>query len=148
MNATYSGIYVEPVTLTAGGYEGRPYVVGDPARPTLQYSDGSELYGDLDGQISGFGGCNSYTSSFRLGESNLFVMTAGPLTATEKACPDPVKSQENAYFTVLDRVSQRGYEFGRLAMYYPDRGGELGRLLFTPYVPTENSQIDIQNDQP
>jgi heat shock protein HslJ len=49
MNATYSGIYEEPVTLTDGLYEGEPYVEGDPSRPTVEYINGSELYGDLDG---------------------------------------------------------------------------------------------------
>lgn len=41
MNATYSGIYEEPVTLTDGGFEEQPF--------TVQYVDGEELYGDLDG---------------------------------------------------------------------------------------------------
>jgi heat shock protein HslJ len=49
MNATYSGIYQDPVTLTDGFYEGEPFVEGDPARPTLQYVEGRELFGDLDG---------------------------------------------------------------------------------------------------
>ncbi len=49
MNATYSGIYDEPVTLTEGLFEGQPFVAGDPARPTVHYGAGSERYGDLDG---------------------------------------------------------------------------------------------------
>lgn len=48
-NATYSGIYDEPVTLTDGLYEGEPFGEGDPARPTVRYIDNSALYGDLDG---------------------------------------------------------------------------------------------------
>jgi heat shock protein HslJ len=40
-NATYSGIYDEPVTLTDGRWEDEPF--------TVQYLDGSELYTDLDG---------------------------------------------------------------------------------------------------
>jgi heat shock protein HslJ len=47
-NATYSGIYDGPVTLTEGLYEGEP-IEGDPARPTIEYVDGAELQGDLDG---------------------------------------------------------------------------------------------------
>ena len=46
-NATYSGIYDGPITLTKGLYEGKP-IEGDPARPIVQYGDGSELFGDLD----------------------------------------------------------------------------------------------------
>ena len=49
MNGTYSGIYEEPITLVEGKYEGEPYVEGFSDRPTVQYSEGSELYGDLNG---------------------------------------------------------------------------------------------------
>ncbi len=48
-NATYSGIYDEPLTLTDGLYEGQPFVAGDSARPTADYGAGSERYGDLNG---------------------------------------------------------------------------------------------------
>ncbi len=48
-NATYSGIYDEPITLTDGLYKGQPFVAGDSARPTVDYGAGSERYGDLDG---------------------------------------------------------------------------------------------------
>jgi heat shock protein HslJ len=48
-NATYSGIYDTPVTLTNGLYEGAPFLEGGAARPTVQYIDNSEAYGDLDG---------------------------------------------------------------------------------------------------
>jgi|GEM_PF-1538734 len=48
-NATYSGIYDEPVTLTDGLYEGEPYVEGDASRPIVEYMNSSEIYGDLDG---------------------------------------------------------------------------------------------------
>lgn len=43
MNATYSGIYEEPVTLTDGLYEG-----GEAGDLTLRYRDNATLYGDLD----------------------------------------------------------------------------------------------------
>jgi heat shock protein HslJ len=266
-NAVYSGIYDAPITLTDGRYEGEPFVVGDAARPTVDFVAGVERYGDLDGdgvddavvflvksgggtgafvyvaaqrnrdgqpvdagavriedriqvrsatvqdgqvlldlivpgpgdgaccpsykvskryalqdgllaelpgqeeelvkvtaaaldgtswtlvelgdgqpalaepavtvsfqdgQISGSGGCNDYTGSFTLGEENPFVMTVGPVAATAMACPDPVQSQEDAYFTALSQVSQWGYWFGRLALYHADGQGGLGRLLFAP----------------
>ena len=274
-NATYSGIYEEPVTLTDGLYEGKPYVEGDASRPTVQYIDKSGLYGDLDGdgivdaavfllergggtgaftyvaaqlnqngqpvdagavwiedrigvrsaaiengqvvleiitqgpgdaaccashkahkayalqegqlaemtgedqvlerisaadlngtswtllelnydqpaladtevtvsfqegQISGSGGCNSYNSNFSLSDDNPFVVTTGPVAATQKACPDPVLSQETAYFTALENVSQWGYVFGQLGLYYADDQGGLGRLLFAPAGAAETGQ--------
>lgn len=49
INGTYSGIYEEPVTLTEGRYEGEPFVEGSASRPIVEYINGSELYGDLDG---------------------------------------------------------------------------------------------------
>ena len=48
-NATYSGIYDEPVTLTDGLYEGEPFVEGGAARPTVQLIEDTILYGDLNG---------------------------------------------------------------------------------------------------
>ena len=48
-NATYSGIYDEPITLTEGVYEGKPAGEGDLSRPMVQYVDEAELTGDLDG---------------------------------------------------------------------------------------------------
>ncbi|HRW09110.1 MAG TPA: META domain-containing protein [Caldilineaceae bacterium] len=48
-NATYSGIYDEPVTLVDGLYEGDPYVAGGASRPTVRYRPNSAYYGDLDG---------------------------------------------------------------------------------------------------
>jgi heat shock protein HslJ len=267
MNATYSGIYDEPFTLTDGRYEGQPFVEGDASRPIVEYIDGAEMFGDLDGdgvedavvflhensggsgtftyvsaqlnrdgqpldagaveiedrigvksaaikdgqivldvimagpgdpaccgthkahktydlregrlvettagggdlvrvsaaaldgtswtlleidhdqpavansgatigfqdsQITGFGGCNSYSSSFSPSDINPFVVTVGPIDATQKSCPDPVGSQETAYFNALGNVSRWDYVFGKLALYYA--GGKDGesRLLFAP----------------
>jgi heat shock protein HslJ len=48
-NATYSGIYDEPVKLTDGLYEGEAFVEGDASHPLVEYIDGAELFGDLDG---------------------------------------------------------------------------------------------------
>jgi heat shock protein HslJ len=267
MNATYSGIYEEPITLADGVYEGQPFVEGDPAHPMVEYIPGAELYGDLDGdgvddavvflhessggsgfftyvaaqlnrdgkpvdagavviedrigvksaaikdgqialeiitqgpgdvaccsthkahktyalrerrlaettpkggdlvrvseadldgtrwnlleqdhgqpavagsgvtisfqdgQITGSGGCNNYTASFSLGEENPLVMTIGPVIATQKGCPEPVDSQEAAYFTALEGVSHWGYVFGKLGLYYDDGQDGEGQLLFAP----------------
>lgn len=47
-NATYSGIYDEPVTLTDGRYEGEPFVAGGASRPIVEFLDHSVRYGDLN----------------------------------------------------------------------------------------------------
>jgi heat shock protein HslJ len=83
-----------------------------------------------DGQVSGSGGCNSYSASFSLGEDNPFVMTIGPLAATDKSCPEPAGSQESAYLAALDDVARWGYDFGRLALYYAGGQDVESRLLF------------------
>jgi len=266
-NATYSGIYDAPVTLTDGVYEGKPFAEGDPAHPVVNYIEGTELYGDLngdgvddavvfllensggtanityiavqlnqggqavdagairldevqvksmslnngqvdlevltngpgdadccgrykarksfgvqngrlaetttangeltpvspsdlngtfwklveinndkpaaedvpvnieflDGRIQGFGGCNNYNASFTLGEDNPLTMTVSPVASTKMACPDPAGGQEFTYLTALEGVSQWGYFFGRLALYYKNESAVgLGRLLFDP----------------
>lgn len=47
--ASYAGIYDEPVSLTAGRYEGEPFVSGGASRPTLTLVDELVARGDLDG---------------------------------------------------------------------------------------------------
>ena len=75
-NATYSGIYDEPVTLTDGLFEGEPYVEGASSRPRVQLIDGMSATGELDGdgveeivvlvtQMSGGTGENLYLAVMR-----------------------------------------------------------------------------------
>lgn len=83
-----------------------------------------------DGVLTGSGGCNTYRSAFSLGEHNPFVMKTSPVSATRKACPAAISNQESAFFKALEAVSQWGYDYGRLALYYVVDQGEPGRLLF------------------
>ncbi len=46
-NATYMGIYDQPVTLTNGSYEGEPFVEGGASRPTVTFVEAA--YGDVTG---------------------------------------------------------------------------------------------------
>ena len=79
-NASYSGIYDEPVKLTDGLYEGEPYMEGASARPRVQLIDGMSATGDLDGdgveeivvlvtEMSGGTGENLYLAVMRGGDS-------------------------------------------------------------------------------
>ena len=104
------------------------------AEVTLSFQDGPP-------NVAGSGGCNSYTGSFSLDEVNLFVITVGPLAATEKSCPDPIGSQESAYFAALENASHWGYVFGKLALY--DAGGQdvESRLLFAPQAAPETAAL-------
>ncbi len=47
-NATYLGIYEEPVTLNDGRWEGEPYAPGGASRPSVWLVDRLWLTGDLD----------------------------------------------------------------------------------------------------
>ncbi len=48
-NATYLGIYDEPVRLADGRYAGEPFVEGGASRPTVGLAADFRLTGDLDG---------------------------------------------------------------------------------------------------
>ena len=48
-NASYAGIYDEPVQLVDGRYEGEPFVEGGASRPTAGVAPELRLVGDLDG---------------------------------------------------------------------------------------------------
>jgi uncharacterized lipoprotein YbaY/LysM repeat protein len=48
-NATYQGIYDEPVQLTDGEYVGEPFVEGGASRPTVTLLDQFTARGDLNG---------------------------------------------------------------------------------------------------
>lgn len=48
-NATYQGVYEEPVPLTEGTYTGEPFVEGGASRPTVVFADQYVAYGDLNG---------------------------------------------------------------------------------------------------
>jgi uncharacterized lipoprotein YbaY/heat shock protein HslJ len=48
-NATYQGIYEQPVTLIDGVYEGEPFVEGGASRPTVTFIETPIAYGDING---------------------------------------------------------------------------------------------------
>jgi LysM repeat protein len=48
-NATYQGIYTQPVPLTDGKYEGKPFQEGGASRPTVVFADSFAAFGDLNG---------------------------------------------------------------------------------------------------
>jgi heat shock protein HslJ len=92
------------------GYNnGRQAVVGPIAGSTLrlQFMD--------DGRVAGFGGCNSFSGSWRLDGKNLSL---GPLAATRKACPHPegVMAQETALLRALESAASARREGPRLQL--------------------------------
>ena len=122
----------EPVLVTAADLDGTQWALAE-----INYDEAAldepfvtlAFEGDTFG---GSGGCNSYSGAFALDDGNPFVLTMGPIASTMMACPDPVGSQEAAFYAALNNARQWGYVFGDLAVYYSTDGDEYGRLLFTP----------------
>jgi heat shock protein HslJ len=84
-----------------------------------------------DGQAGGFGGCNSYGTTY-LAEGN--ELTFGQITSTLVACEDDrVTQQEQAYFRALESASSYELEDFHLRITYD--GGE-GLLVFETPVTT------------
>ena len=82
--------------------------------------------------LGGSGDCNSYSGTFTLGEDDPFALTVGPIATTMMACPDPVGSQEAAYYAALNNAQQWEYVDGALAISYASDDASPGRLLFAP----------------
>lgn len=60
----------------------------------------------LDGQISGFAGCNSYNGTYTAvqNEDGTYSVTIGQLTTSQLACPLQIMDQEEAYLEALQAV--------------------------------------------
>ena len=76
-------------------FAGEP--VAEPSRITLVLAE--------DGQLSGFGGCNRYFSSYETGEGG--TLSISRLGATRMACDGDVMQLEQDYFAALEGA--RGY---------------------------------------
>lgn len=80
----------------------------------------TKLYADFkDGNISGSGGCNSYSGAFR---QNGRELTFGPLASTEMYCGEPagLMEQETAYLNALARVARYNINGNRLTLFDAD----------------------------
>lgn len=93
-----------------GGYNnGKQAVVGVLTGTTLTVSFGG------DGRISGSGGCNTFSGSYRADAEKLSI---GPLAATRKACaaPEGVMAQEGAFLRALETTATARREGDRLEL--------------------------------
>ncbi len=66
-----------------------------------------------DGQITGSGGCNSFSGPY---QSTSTTLTIGPLASTFKACDQPIMDQETAYLNALQQTSTYRFDNGRLVL--------------------------------
>ena len=111
-------LYANPWTLVA---------FGDPANPTV-VQQGLVLTAEFtpDGQVSGFGGCNTFSGTVQAGTDG--TMTVGPLSSTLMACPEGME-QETVYLTALQSTKSFGFgEAGRLEIKYGD-GADPDRVM-------------------
>lgn len=120
----------EPVRISAADLDGTSWRLVELGE-NQPVADDIEIVLSFTGdQISGNGSCNNYTSDFTLSDDNPFIVTFGPIAATQMACADPAGSQESAYFSALDAATIWGYDVGNLVISYGE-GQDRDRLLFT-----------------
>jgi heat shock protein HslJ len=80
---------------------------------------------DAAGQVTGLGGCNSYSGPARTADDTLRL---GPIISTAKGCLPATEDQERRFFSVL--ASARRYDFtpeGKLVLY-DERGSPIVTL--------------------
>jgi len=82
----------------------------------------------VDGKISGRSGCNSYFSSYELGEGTI---TIGPVGGTKMMCPDDVMKWEAEFTAFLEAAATYRIDGDRLLIFRKD--GEA--LTFEPAKP-------------
>lgn len=81
-----------------------------------------------NGQVSGFGGCNTFGGSYRLSGEQI---TFDPLQATQRGCDGPIMAQETQFFSALQAARQLTREGDRtLVLVYGEQPNG-GRLVFT-----------------
>ena len=83
-----------------------------------------------DGQLSGSGGCNTYSTSY---ETEGTSLTLGMAVSTMMACDEEHNQREMEFFTALANVAQ--YEIRRNGLFLQD---EAGNLLMTWQMQTGN----------
>lgn len=82
--------------LQALGAPGEQMIASVTVPVTLEFS--------ADGQATGNGGCNSYSSKYRQQEN---VLAFSPIISTRKACADKAAmQQEQQFFAALQTASQ------------------------------------------
>ncbi|MEM7178337.1 MAG: META domain-containing protein [Pseudomonadota bacterium] len=71
-----------------------------------------------DGGVAGTGSCNRFNGRAQTGSGTIAF---GPVAATQMACPDPLGTQERAFFDALSRVA--GFEVHQRSIAMTDDSG-------------------------
>jgi heat shock protein HslJ len=139
LNATYTGVYDEPVTLTDGIYQGAPLVEGGAARPTVVMAPSGVAHGDLDGD-------GVWDAAVLLAEnsggSGVFTYVAAQLN--QEGQPAPAGA-----VLLGDRVQVRGMVIGSQQVYVdyvtqgPDEPLCCGTLLVTSVLELQDGALAL-----
>jgi len=81
----------------------------------------------LNGQIAGFGGCNSYNGAYSATDNGdgTYSVQVTQITNTQMACPEDVMRQEQRYFEILSQVTTAQVQGNYLVLAAP-----VGTLAF------------------
>jgi len=74
---------------------------------------------EVDGSISGHGGCNRFFGALKSVDGGIEV---GPLGATRMACPEPIMSREAAFLAAVQKT--RSFDFGKERLRLLDENGD------------------------
>ncbi len=121
-----------PVVVDLNQLYANPWILvayGDPANPTV-VAGGVDLTALFtpDGQVSGYGGCNTFSGSVQAATDG--TMAIGPIATTMMACEQGM-DQETAYLSALQ--SARSFNFsteGRLQITYGPETGANQVMIF------------------
>lgn len=75
----------------------------------------------LNGQIAGFGGCNSYNGAYSATDNGdgTYSVQVTQITNTQMACPEEVMRQEQRYFEILSQVTTAQVQGNYLVLASP-----------------------------
>ncbi len=121
--------------------EGRWRLVDMGGRPTPPVSsDAPPVTAEFSsGRLSGFGGCNQYTTSYQTSGEQLKV---GTIASTQKACQEPLMQQEFYYLAALEGAQTYKINAQKLQITYQTAQGA-GILRFVAEPPPEPSSYII-----
>ena len=105
---------------TLGGLGGIPWLLvsyGAAAAPVAVLPDAPINIDFTQQGVTGNSGCNQYSGTFIYNNNTL---TFSPLISTQKACAEPIMTQEGAYLKALQTAT--GYQIanGQLQINYPE----------------------------
>jgi len=107
-------------------------------KPLIQGTTITLLFG-AEGRVSGSGGCNSYSGTYRVRGDNL---TFGRMASTMRACLNSqANQQEQQYFAALDSASRFRLNANRLLISYDSARSALNFINNSP-----SSQDESQPD--